>query len=69
MNVLDMKETEEKTNRWIFKCLSPNSPEAYVVLNIQINFKGCEEINSAITINLMLLQKKKNNVIIQNVIL
>lgn len=67
MNILDVKEAEWKTKRWIFKCLSPNSPEAYVVLHTQVNFKGKEEINSAIAINLILLQKKY--VIIQNVIL
>ena len=59
MSVLDVKETEGKTNRRIFKCVSLNSPEAYVVLHTQVNFKGYKEINSAITINLILLRKKK----------
>lgn len=36
----------------------PKLPWGNAVLNIQINFKACEEINSAITTNIMLLQNK-----------
>lgn len=50
-----------------FQVSSPNSPEASVVLHTQVNFKGKEEINSAVAIHLILLQKKY--AMIQNAIL
>lgn len=41
-----------------FKILSLRSLEAYTVLEILIKLKNCEEISSAITTNLVLLQNK-----------